>query len=114
MTQPTKYATQLGTTLAGILQGFKTSWLAVRTAQEQQKGTVGDNRTTRTNARINVELDLTKIVYFVGGLFPGDVDTCSNFFDFSLLYSQAHSHPAEKFTGNVAAGANAVALNRSF
>lgn len=110
----TSFATQLGEPLATSLQSFATAWENSRNEQQQQMGTVGDNRTERTTAEINVQLALVFAVHNVGAIFPGNVGQCSSYFDFSLLYPQAHPHKAVMFSGDIAANGVAVALNRSF
>ena len=76
-------------------------------------GTVPDNRTGRTGVETDTQLALLFAVYTVANIFPGDVTKCSSFFDFSLLYPQAHHHPAQIIHGNILKNEVAVALNRS-
>ncbi len=84
-TAATANATALGTTLATLLQGFKTQWSNSKTAQELKKGTVAISREERNDTRTNLELDLCYGINIIASLFPGDVDTCSTFVDFALL-----------------------------
>ena len=110
----TAFATQLGETLTATLQGFETAWQNSRNTQQQQMGTVGDNRMGRTTAETNVQLALIFAVHNIAAIFPGDVAQCSSYFDFSLLFPQAHPHKATIFNGNILKNTVAVALNRSF
>ncbi|MEP6468124.1 MAG: hypothetical protein ABJB05_17560 [Parafilimonas sp.] len=113
-TAATGFATQLGAPLTTTLQNFETAWQNSRTAQQQQMGTVGDNRMGRTTAETNVQLALIFAVHNIGAIFPGDAAQCSSYFDFSLLFPQAHPHKAVIYNGHIANNAVAVALNRSF
>ncbi len=78
-------ATALGTTLAALLQGFAGQWTTTKTAQELKKGTVASNRTDRNDTRVALELDLCFAIDTIASIFPGDVETCKTFVDFSLL-----------------------------
>jgi len=113
-TAATAFATQLGEPLATNLKNFETAWQSSRTAQQQQMGTVGDHRMGRSTAETNVQLALIFAVHNVAAIFPGDAAQCSSYFDFSLLFPQAHPHKATIYNGSIAKNAIAVALNRSF
>lgn len=110
----TKYAAQLGTELTATLQGFEQAWQITRKEQQQVKGSVDDSRTTRTDARREVETALIIAIHTVGAMFPGDTQQCSSFFDLNLLEAQTRTQKKEKFTGNITKQTTAVALNRSF
>jgi hypothetical protein len=92
------YQTQLGATISTKLQSFQTQWTALRGSQLQQKSAVKTNRSDRTIARRNVELELLKTIHFIGNKFPGDEAKCIVFFDFNLLFGARHKSledPAE-------------------
>lgn len=108
------FATQLGEPLATNLQQFAADWQNSRDAQQQQMGIVGDNRTGRTSAETDLQIALLFALHTIATMFPGDVQQCSSFFDFSLLYPQAHPHKTETLTGTVIKNTSVVALNRSF
>jgi hypothetical protein len=110
----TTFAAQLGAPLTTTLQSFATDWQNTRTTQQQQMGTVTGNRTGRTTAESDTQMALLFAVHTIANMYPADVTTCSSFFDFSLLFSQAHSHPAQIIHGSILKNEIAVALNRSF
>jgi hypothetical protein len=107
-----EYADALGTTLSNQLQAFEASWLSSRNTQQQQMGNVENNRSNRTEARMEVELALVSTVHTIASKFPGEVEQCSAFFDFSLLYSQAR-HRHLNFSGIIAASGTVEVLNRT-
>jgi hypothetical protein len=84
------YQTQLGATISTQLQDFQTQWTALRGSQLQQKSAVKTNRSDRTVARRNVELELLKTIHFIANKFPGDVKFSMVFFDFNLLFGARH------------------------
>ncbi len=81
----TKHTARLGVTLTAALQGFVAQWKNARNTQQGQKGSVGDNRSERSDARVALELGLTAAVHAVGRAFPGDVAQCVAYFNFALL-----------------------------
>lgn len=84
------YQTQLGATISTQLQDFQTQWTVLRESQLQQKSAVKTNRSDRTIARRNVELELLKTIHFIANKFPGDEAKCNVFFDFNLLFGARH------------------------
>jgi hypothetical protein len=84
------YQVQLGATISTQLQDFQTQWTALRGSQLQQKSAVKTNRSDRTVARRNVELELLKTIHFIANKFPGDVKLSMVFFDFNLLFGARH------------------------
>jgi hypothetical protein len=84
------YQVQLGATISTQLQDFQTQWTALRGSQLQQKSAVKTNRSDRTIARRNVEIELLKTIHFIANKFPGDVKLSMVFFDFNLLFGARH------------------------
>jgi len=106
------HSAALGATLTSLLSGYKLQWDTSRDEQEQQFATVDENRTERSLARIALEKGMLTAVHTVAGLFPGDVDSCNNFFDFNLLFT--HSvHRTKTFSGTVPAGGILLIINQS-
>ena len=111
-TAATAHAAQLGVPLTALLTGYKNQWTTARDAQEQQFASVDDNRTERTQARVALELGALTAVHTIAAKFPGDVDSCNNFFDFNLLFTHT-VHRMQTSAGNIAAGEIKVILNHS-
>ncbi len=84
----TTHAGTLGVDIATELQGFQAGWDTAKNEQEQKKGNLSNNRHDRTNARKQVEIALLKIVHHFAFEYPGDVEACGKYFDFSLLYAK--------------------------
>jgi hypothetical protein len=82
-----KYKTNLGAAQTKELKDFTKQYDAARVDQQNQKGSVTDNRTERTSNRTALEIELLKAIYSVGLRYPGDVAKCGSFFNFSLLYA---------------------------
>jgi hypothetical protein len=93
-----KYSDKLGPSLTEQLRAFKPNWDAVRQSQLQQKSAVKTNRSDRTTARRNVEIELLKIIHFIAYTFPGDVKKSMTFFDFNLLFGVRRSKDNEDQT----------------
>jgi hypothetical protein len=85
----------LGSTISAELKAFDINYQKVRHAQQLQKGTVGDNRVSRTANRQNLELALLRTIYNIAGMYPGETDKCLSFFDFSLLLPAGHKEKPE-------------------
>jgi hypothetical protein len=83
-----KYHVKLGDTISNQLQGFQEQWKDLREQQLEGKSAVKTNRSDRSVARNAVEIELIKIIHFIGNKFPGDVEKCMVFFDFKLLYAK--------------------------
>ena len=111
-TAATLHAAALGAPLTTLLTGFKAQWAASRSEQMQQFGTVDENRTERTEAREALELGALTVVHTIAAKFPGDVDTCNNFFDFNLLFPHT-VHRMKTFAGSIAPGEIVVILNHA-
>lgn len=109
----TDYATQLGATLTARLQAFEADWQNSRDTQQQHIGAVGDNRTERSTAELDLQTALIVVMHSIGAMFPGDVEQCGAFFDFTLLYPQGHRGKTEKLTGNVPKNETVVVLNKT-
>ena len=84
------HSAALGATISGELQAFQTQWTTLRESQLQQKSAVKTNRSDRTTARKEVEINLLKTIHFIANKFPGDVLKCKTFFDFNLLFGARH------------------------
>jgi len=109
----TAFADQLGPTLTAMLQGFEESWLSSRNTQQQQMGSVEANRSERSEARTDVELALLYGVHTIAAMFPGNVEQCSAFFDFTLLLPQTRRRH-QTFTGTLAAGQVVTVIDKTF
>ncbi len=81
----TDHAPALGIPLATELQDYEARWEIVRSGQQQKRGKVSENRTERTTARKDVEIALTRIIHNIADRYPGNVQQCMAFFDFTLL-----------------------------
>jgi hypothetical protein len=86
----TTHQTPIGATISGELQAFQTQWTDLRKAQLEGKSAVKTNRSDRTTARRNVEIELLKTIHFIANKFPGDVLKCKTFFNFNLLFGARH------------------------
>lgn len=80
-----EHTVKLGQEITSELQGWKPQYEQARNNHQQAKGTVDANRVQRTLARKQVEEALIKVVHNIGERFPGNVEQCCSFFDFSLL-----------------------------
>lgn len=109
-TAATAHATELGTTLTALLQGFETTYNDARNNQQQQKGNVGDNRSQRTTARADLEIGLVTAVHSIGEMYPGNVQQCMSFFSFNML-NPATKKKHVSFDGVLAAAATAQVFN---
>lgn len=90
---------------------YKQGWIDARTAQELKKGAVADDRDERDSNRIAFEYALLQAVHFVAGYYPGNIDKCSQYFNFSILYS-APKHAHEILSGKLAVGETKTVVNR--
>lgn len=108
----TAHAAALGATLTATLQAFENSWLTSRNTQEQQKHTVGGNRNERSTALTAAQLGMLTTIHTVAALYPADVEKCSSFFNFNLLFHQAQ-HPHQNYGGTLAAQATQQLQNRT-
>lgn len=89
-TAATNNTVALGATLTAQLQAFKAQWVTVRDKQLEGKATLKNNRTERSVVRLNVENCLLAVVRFIANKYPGDVEKCMSYFNFSLLESTRH------------------------
>jgi hypothetical protein len=105
------HAGAIGATNEALLKSFKALWKNSRDDQEQQFGTVTDNRSERTVARTDSELALLTAVHTIGAKFPGSTEECVAFFDFSLLYNVVH-HTYTTYRGVIAAGETKLIVNK--
>lgn len=97
-TAATNNATALGATITTQLQAFKIQWDNVRDKQLEGKATLKTNRTERSTVRVTVENCLIAVVRFVANKYPGNVEKCSMYFNFSLLFGVHHSSDKEPET----------------
>lgn len=81
-----KYAAGLGKTLSEDLRAYKPAYEDKRGTQTGNQGTISQNRAERSDKRKALELVLLQVMHQVGEAYPGDVDTCGQFFDFRALY----------------------------
>ena len=88
----TSHSADLGATITAQLQGFQAQWVTVRDNQLQQKAAVKTNRAERSTARRAVEICLLKVIHVIGDKYPGNVEQCMTFFNFSLLFGVYHSN----------------------
>ena len=110
----TAHVAELGAALTATLQAFETEWQLNRSQQVQQKGNVDNNRTARSQARVDLETALVTVVHTIGSMFPGDAEQCMMFFDFTLLKHTPQKTQREILTGSVTTNETVVALNCSF
>jgi hypothetical protein len=96
--------------LVTLLAGFKTSWDTSRADQESEMGIVSTNRDERSAARVALELGMLTVVHTIAAKFPGDVDTCLTFFNFSKLFRNTHMH-IESQHGTLTPGVVHMAAN---
>lgn len=82
----TAYKAKLSPALLATLQAFESSWEANRNTQVQQKGNLSDSRADRNDLRTNVEIALLKAVHATALEYPADLEKCTIFFKFNLLY----------------------------
>ncbi len=108
-----KYTTILGAPLATKLQSFFIDYKATRTIQSNLTGTVGMTRSNRSVANLKLELALTGTVHFIAAKFPGDVVTCSKFFNFNLLFTVGH-HKHTIYSGTLGVEEIKEVLNQLF
>ena len=108
----TKYATQLGTDLAPLLQAFENSWKTSRDTQQQQIGSVDGNRSDRDEVRIKAELALLFAIHTVSALNPGNITAGKALFDFPLLFAQTR-HKHITLTGALAGSETHLLLNNT-
>lgn len=106
-------AAAIGTTLADKLKLYKGQWTTARNNQLGKMAVVDDNRTERSQARIELELVLLHAIHRVAYEFVGDIEKGSSYVDFNLLYAQTH-HAHKNYSGTIPAGGFAVVVNRSF
>jgi hypothetical protein len=88
----------LSPTLLATLQAFKTSWDNDRGGQQQQKGTLSDTRDERNSYRMDLEIGLLKAIHAIALQFPNNVDHCTSFFDFNLLYPASRGKKSDTTT----------------
>lgn len=88
------HAALLSATLTSQLQDFKAGYDAARNAQQQGKGTVDDNIAERYASRMPLELAILQAIHEVADQYPGNVEQCVIYFDFTLLFPQ--TSPGEK------------------
>jgi hypothetical protein len=102
----------LGTTLTTLLQGFQQQWADSRDDQETDKSQVKGTRTVRSSTLLAAQLGMLTAIHTVAALNPGDVATCSSFFNFNLLFTHTvHKH--QLLAGTPAAGATEQVLNQT-
>jgi hypothetical protein len=109
----TANAAALGPALTSTLQAFEKAWKSSRDEQQQQKGTLGNNRVDRSDARANAEIALLTVVHSIAAKFPGNVEQCKSFFNFNLLFAQTR-RKHQTYANPLAPGQIAVILNRTF
>jgi hypothetical protein len=108
----TNHAAELGPALTATLQAFENDWAKSRNVQQQQKGWVNDNRSSRSAALTALQSGMLTAVHTIAALYPGDVQQCSALFNFTLLFTQTH-HKHESYKGAPAAGETLVVINRT-
>jgi hypothetical protein len=86
-----KYKADLGAAQTKELKDFTKQYDDTRGDQQNQKGSVTDNRTDRTSNRTALEIELLKAIYSVGLMYVCDTGKCGSFFNFSLLYAPGRS-----------------------
>ena len=89
-TAATTHAAALGTMLSDLLKGFETNYTLARNLQQQQMGNVSDNRADTHAARTALEIALLQVIHAIAQMYPGNVEQCMAFFDFTLLLPVKH------------------------
>ena len=96
-----KYTKELGDVISTNLQSFLISYTDARSTQSTTIGIVNTSRTNRTIIETNTELALTGVIRLISAKFPGDIVTCSSFFNFKLLYTVGN-HKHTTYVGTLA------------
>ena len=73
------------------LISLESNWNSSRNSQQQAKANVSDNLTDRTAARQSVENALLVVVHTIAANYPGNVQQCLAFFDFTMLEAKGKS-----------------------
>ena len=85
-----KHAALLDEPLTDKLKSFAVKWENARDNQQEQKGTVDDNRAERSDSVLKLQLVVLAAAHAVAHAFPGDVNAGKAYFDFSLLDATRH------------------------
>lgn len=109
----TANAAALGATLTATLQAFEASWASSRNSQQQQMGTVDDNRSGRSDAGNALALALITVIHSIGAMFPGNVKECSAIFNFNLLFAHT-KHKHRNYAATLLPTQTLQVLNRTF
>lgn len=80
-----RHSTVFGDSLKNLTQTLLTEFKEARSNQLKKKGEVAEKKSSTRERRKNLELQLMKNLHYIGYLYPGNVDTCNNFFDQSFL-----------------------------
>ncbi len=80
-----KYASVLGEPMTQELKHFNVFYQNQKNDQLLQKGNIAENRVERSNNRKALEVELIRLLHWLGYHYPLDVNKVASFFSFSLL-----------------------------
>lgn len=95
VTASTKYTVELTASVSTEFQGYLTTYTAARAAQLLKIGEVTDAKSSTSQNRDVVEVQLMKNVLTIASMFVGDVGACNDFFDQSFIRSSASDEEEE-------------------
>ena len=85
VTSSTKYSSQLTPAVSTEFQGYLTTYKTARAAQLLKIGEVNDAKSSTSQNRDVVEIQLMKNVLTIAAMFVGKVEICNDFFDQSFI-----------------------------
>jgi len=107
-----KYATPLGSTIAGQLLAIGTSFNAARTAQVSTNADLAQSKIAISTNRLALELGMTKGLHELAAMYPGNIVACNGLVNFNLLYSFTQ-HQHDVHDGTLVAEGTVDVLNRT-
>jgi hypothetical protein len=107
----TAHSAEIGTPLADELKAFKADWITAQNNQSTKKTSVADNRTERSDARVDVEEACLQGIHRIASVYPFDIEKASSYVKFHLLYPANH-HTHTKQSGSTNASGFTMAFNK--
>lgn len=107
----TKYATELGSTVATKLLAIGTGFNTSRTAQVSTNAAVAQSKTAMSSNCEALQLGMTRGLHEIAAMYPGDTATCNGLVNFNQLYSFTH-HTHDEHDGTLIEEGTVVVLNR--
>lgn len=95
VTASTKYTAELTAAVSTEFQGYLTTYTAARAAQLLKKGEVTDAKSSTSQNRDVVEVQLMKNLLAIASMYVGDESACNDFFDQSFIRSSANEEVEE-------------------